>query len=58
MLGYRGFVVHGQPPVRVFRGAVLIGGEVRTDVHGAEAWLMRSARAQGWAAIVDAVTPP
>ena len=60
-LGYRGFLVHRDgllPPVRVVAGQVEIDGETRADRRGAEAWLLRSARAHGWAAMVAAVKPP
>lgn len=57
-LGYRGFLVHrggATPPVRVVAGQVEIDGETRADRRGAEAWLLHSARAHGWAAVVEGV---
>ena len=61
-LGYRGFVIHrpraagaSVPALRVFAGTVEIDSQPHADLRGAEAWLMRSAREQGWAAVVDSI---
>ncbi len=62
-LGYRGFVIHGGAggtpgtPLRVFGGSVQAGGRHLADARGAEAWLQRSARAQGHGAVIDSVAP-
>ena len=64
-LGYRGFLVHqgvardAAPalPVRVFAGGVEIDAKPHLDLRGAEAWLLRNARAMGWAAVVDGISP-
>ena len=60
-LGYRGFLVHrggALAPIRVGAGTVEIDGTSHADRHGAEAWLLRNARARGWAAAVEGVVPP
>ena len=61
-LGYRGFLVYRPgpggavaAPVRVYAGTVEIDSQPFADVHGAEAWLMRCARANGSAAILDSI---
>lgn len=63
-LGYRGFLVHqgalggaaAAPLVRVFAGGVEIDAKPYLDLRGAEAWLLRNARAMGWAAVVDGIS--
>lgn len=63
-LGYRGFLVYrcgsagvAAAPVRVYAGTVEIDSQPFADIRGAEAWLQRSARANGWAAILDGIPP-
>lgn len=63
-LGYRGFLVYRlgpggtvAAPVRVYAGTVEIDSQPLADVRGAEAWLLRFARANGWAAILDSIPP-
>lgn len=63
-LGYRGFLVYRPAaggavpaPIRVFAGTIEIDSTPHVDLHGAETWLLRSARANGWAAIADTVPP-
>ena len=53
-LGYRGFVVRAaadSPPRRVYAGRVQSGTAYRADTRDAEAWLIRYATAQGFAAV-------
>lgn len=59
-LGYRGFLVHhaGPSPLRVAAGRVEAEGRAAADLKGAEAWLLRNARAQGWSAVLEGVAPP
>ncbi|HOM12747.1 MAG TPA: hypothetical protein PLB41_05455 [Rubrivivax sp.] len=60
-LGYRGFLVHrggALAPIRVGAGTVEIDGASHADRRAAEAWLLRNARALGWAAVVEGVVPP
>jgi hypothetical protein len=63
-LGYRGFLVHRPAPggavaapVRVYADTMEIDAQPHADVRGAEAWLLRFARANGWAAILDSIPP-
>lgn len=63
-MGYRGFLVHqgaagsavAAPPLRVFAGGVEIDAQPYLDLRGAEAWLLRNARAMGWAAVVEGIS--
>jgi hypothetical protein len=59
-LGYRGFIVHrpDSPPLRVFAGTIEADAAILADARGAEAWLVRNARARGWADVVEGVSPP
>ena len=62
-LGYRGFLVYrpglgGEvaAPIRVYAGTVEIDSQPLADVRGAEAWLLRHARANGCAAVLDGIS--